>query len=314
MLQHRVILRAVPDPPGAPRQAIRLDAHSVPVVVTRDHPVGELHCLAHDTSEVRRSTPKAYVQGQLRCPRHHHRLVERHRHFDGLVHPVGSVRPCTRGDPNRRHGRSRRVSGPVRDALVAQPVRVVACGVLDRLRSRLVVHSEPALSVRDGRTQRQEYRASADPDAGDRPGLTPSRHGEVVRRRHRRGIQRLAVGQRQRRAAGHRSVGRCQRGLDPVHLVPGIGRHRRVAPHGVVPGAVADRPARQAVRLEAHPVGGAVARDHLVFEPHGGPRDVLVVGRSAPAAQVQRQPRRPRHHHRLAERHRHFDGLAGRVG
>ena len=83
--------------------------------------------------------------------------------------------------------------------------------------------------------------------------------------------------------------------------------------HGVIVRAVPDRP-RQAVRLDAHPAGVALPIGHRIGEPQRSACPASIVRRSIDPAHIQRQPRRPGHHHRFAERHRDLDFLPRRVG
>ncbi len=113
------------------------------------HPIGELHRPVRDALVLRRPVPAAHIQRHFGRPRHHHRLVERHRHLDGLVHAVGPIRPRTGRDPPPCSTTGSVVS-PVlfRDrSWLFNSVRGVAHQVPDWIRPRLVAQPEAALSV-----------------------------------------------------------------------------------------------------------------------------------------------------------------------
>ena len=85
---------------------------------------------------------------------------------------------------------------------------------------------------------------------------------------------------------------------------------------GVIVGAVPDPPPvqRQTVRVDAHPVGVALPIGHHINEHRCRARPAPISRRPIDASHIQPQPRRPGHHHRLAERYRYRDFLPRRVG
>ena len=105
MVQHGVIVRAVPDGPA--RQAVGLDPHPVGVAFPIGHFVGKQQGRCSRPAAVgRRPYAASEFQLQPRRPRHLHRLAEGHRHPDVIARRVGPVRPRVRADPDSAHRRS----------------------------------------------------------------------------------------------------------------------------------------------------------------------------------------------------------------
>ena len=324
MVQYCGIFRAILDRSAAWRKAVRLDAHPVGVLVPINHLVAEHQLRRARAFQVAgRPVPVPHSQHQPRLPLHIHRLAEGDRDLNLVFRHVDPVRSRIRADFDRAHRRRYRVGSFIGHRLAAQSESFVSRHVADRARPypgrNRIAHPDPRLPLLDCRVDGQLHRAPAHPDSGDRPGLASPRHREGARRWHRSPVERLVIGQRQRRPVRHRPAGSRQLRLDSVHLVARVGRYRPMVQNGVnVVRAVAvlDRAAveRKAVGIDAHPVGITLIGSHPVAEHQRRTRHASIARRPVLPVHVQRQLRAPRHGHLLTKGDRDLDIVFGRVG
>ena len=273
------------------------------------------------------------------------RKIELHERRQRIEHPGRQIAVLQRivveieegqarepGEGVRREGLSKRVAGKVERLQRAEPPERVrrqgpqaVAGEVERRDG-----GEPVevarVERRDGIPREVEARERVEPREITRPD--PREPG--ARRRERR--QRREVGVAHR-AAGCRPGPRHQRVADrgrapadtgvrrrhpPVDQVVGparerrVGRRRRARAFGRDDrGAGRDRDLARAAR---NPVRVQIVRQHRPGEHRHPRRGLAHVGRVARhAADLEREGRRPGHHHVLGERHLHLDRLARAV-
>ena len=204
MIQHCGIVRLIFDRPSVQGDASRLDVHPAGVLVPIGHLIAE-HQRRRPRAAViaSGSVPGPHSQTQLRRPLNLHRLIEGHRHLDLVPRCISLAGAWVRGDGQTAHLRFRRVRGVVVHRFAAQRLRLVARHVPDRVRPRRVAHLDPCLPVPGPHIQGQLHRTPVQSNTGDRACLITSIHREILRHRGRAPVERLVVGQGQRRCVDH---------------------------------------------------------------------------------------------------------------
>ena len=348
----RAVGRAQRPRPAAHGQRVRRDADPVRVQVVRRHRVAEQQLVRPNPVVLgpgRLPGLRTDLQRQPRRPGRmlilspHQILRERHPRFDPLAALEGVAADGRRhrhaGHPRRRHVVQTAVHRG-RDTSLHRAQRAQPQGCGHRAVARI---ADPAA------VQRQGVRRDADPAQVVRrhrvsePQTQRARSRGVVRltsrltdvqrqprrpRHHHRPVEShvdfdpLAppVGVADRRGGRPvQTVHRRRRHPAAVHLETDVGCDRGVLQRRVErAGERTYRPAvqRQGVRRDADPVGVQVVRRHRVAEPHRSRvhARVVVVRLTGLRPDGQRQPRRPRHDHRLGEPYVHHDLLVALEG